>query len=94
MELVRGDDEKTLRKLTSDPLFGEWRAFGENLFGIHMHKDHILFNRPIYVGMCVLELSKTLLYDFYYNHMKPKHSGNCQLLYTDTDSLIMHIKCE
>ena len=43
VELVRGNNEKTLRKLTSDPLFAEWRAFGENLFGIHMHKDHILF---------------------------------------------------
>ena len=65
VELVRGDDVKKLRKLASDPLLADWRPFGENLFGIHMHKNHILFNRPIYVGMCVLQLPKTLLYDFY-----------------------------
>ena len=52
VELVRGDDEKKLRKLTSDPLFAGWRSLGKNLFGIHTHKDHILFNRPIYIGMC------------------------------------------
>ena len=94
VELVREDDEKKLRKLTSDPLFAGWRPLGENLFGIHMHKDHILFNRPIYTGMCVLDLSKILLYDYYYNHLKPKYGENCQLLYTDTDSLLLHIHCE
>ena len=93
VELVRGNDVKKLRKLASDPLLADWRPFGENLFGTHMHKDHILFNRPIYVGMCVLELSKTFLYDLYYSHLKPKY-GNCQLLYTDTDFLLIHIKCE
>ena len=94
VELVRGDDEKKRRKLISDPLFAGWRQLGENLFGIHMHKDHILFNRPIYTGMCVLDLSKILLYDYYYNHLKPKYGENCQLLYTDTDSLLLHIHCE
>ena len=73
VELARGDDEKKLRKLTSDPLFADWRPLGENLFGIHMHKDHILFKRPIYIGMCVLDLSKLLLYEYYYSHLKPKY---------------------
>ena len=59
-----------------------------------MHKDHILFNRPIYIGMCVLDLSKILLYDYYYEHLKPKYGENVQLLYTDTDSLLLHIKCD
>ena len=94
VELVRGDDEKKLRKLTSDPLFAGWRLLGENLFRIHMRKDHILFNRPIYIVMCVLDLSKLLLYDYYYNYLKPKYGENCQLLYTDTDSLLLHVHCE
>ena len=59
-----------------------------------MKKNHILFNRPIYIGMCVLDLSKILLYDYYYNYLKPKYGENCQLLYTDTDSLLLHIHCE
>ena len=56
VRLVNGDDLKTLRKLASDPLLADWRAFGGNLYGLHMRRDHILFNRPIYVGMCVLVL--------------------------------------
>ena len=44
--------------------------------------------------MCVLELSKTLMYDFYYNHLEPKYGSNCQLLYTDTDSLLLNIKAK
>ena len=59
-----------------------------------MHRDHILMNRLVYTGMCVLELSKTLMYDFYYNHLEPKYGSNCQLLYKDTDSLLLEIKTE
>ena len=93
VELVRGHEVEKIRKLISNPLFNTWRELGEGLFGIHLHKDHILFNRPIYVGMCVLDLSKLLLYEYYYGHIKPKYGANCSLLYTNTDSLLMHIKC-
>ena len=51
-------------------------------------------NRPVYTGMCVLELSKTLMYDFYYIHLEPKYGSNCQLPYTDTDSLLLEINTE
>ena len=73
VRLVNGDDLKTLRKLASDPLLADWRAFGGNFYGLHMRRDHILFNRPIYVGMCVLELSKLLMYKFYYDYLKVKY---------------------
>ena len=75
VELVRENDEKKLRALTSDPLFAGWRPLGENLFGIHMHKDHIFFNQLSYVGMCVPDLSKLLLYEYYYSHLKSKLGG-------------------
>ena len=51
VRLVNGDDLKTLRKLASDPLLADWRAFGGNVYGLHMRRDHILFKRPIYVGI-------------------------------------------
>ena len=51
-------------------------------------------NRLVYTGMCVLELSKTLMHDFYYNRLEPKYGSNCQLLYTDTDSLLLEINTE
>lgn len=49
-------------------------------------------NKPIIVGMCVLELSKVLMYKFLYNHLKPKYRQNIQLIYTDTDSFILEVK--
>ena len=51
-------------------------------------------NRPVYTGMSVLELSKTLMYEFYYDHLALKYGSNCQLLYTDADCLLLEIKTE
>ena len=94
VKLVRANEQKKLRKLLSDPLYARSAVFGESLAGIQMHKDHILMNRPVYTGATVLDLSKILLYDFYYNHLEPKYGSNCQFLYTDTDSLLLEIKTE
>lgn len=94
VDLVRGHEINKIRKLVSNPLFNAWKELGDDFYGINLHKDYILFNRPVYVGMCVLDLSKLLLYEYYYKHLKPKYGANCSLLYTDTDSLIMHIKCD
>ena len=94
VKLVRANEHKKLQKLLSDPLYDRSAVFGESLAAIQMHKEHILINRPVYTGMCVLDLSKTLMYDFYYNHLEPKYGSNCQLLYTDTDSPLLEIKTE
>ena len=94
VKLVRANDEVKLRKLISHPLFARATIFGESLAGIQMHKESIPINRPVYTGMCVLDLSKTLIYDFYYFHLKHKYGPRCELLYTDTDSLLLEIKTE
>ena len=59
-----------------------------------MKKEKIFLNKPIYVGMTVLDLSKHLMYDFYYNQFKKKYDDRCELLYTDTDSLLLEIQTE
>ena len=59
-----------------------------------MHIADILMKRPVYTGMCVLDLSKTLMYEFYYRHLDYKYGSKCQLLYTDTDSRLLEIKTE
>ena len=52
------------------------------------------FNKPIYVGMCILDISKICLYEFHHEYMSPLHAQNCKILYTDTDSLVYHIRCD
>ena len=94
VKLIKGNEEKKLQKLLSDPLYARSAVFGESLAGIQMHKDHILKNKPAYTGMTVLELSKTLMYEFYYGRLILKYGSNCQRLYTDTDSLLLEIKTE
>ena len=57
-----------------------------------MKKTKVKMNKPVYLGLSVLEISKTLMYEFWYDYMKPKYADNVN--YMDTDSFIMHIKTE
>ena len=57
-----------------------------------MKKNKVKMNKPIYLGLSVLEISKTLMYEFWYDYMKPKYDSNVKLCYMDTDSFIMNIK--
>ena len=91
IKLVRSQEEDKLRKLTAKPSFARQQIFDNDLAGMHMYKDRLTLNRPVYVGMSILDLSKLLMYDFYYNHIKRKYGNSARLLYTDTDSLLMHI---
>ncbi|KAE9524458.1 hypothetical protein AGLY_015179 [Aphis glycines] len=83
-----------LEKLIVKPNFDRRTIFTENLVAIHMKRTQIFFKQPIYIGMCVLDLSKSLMYDFYYNTIKKKYGNRVRLLYTDTDSLILEIKTD
>ena len=57
-----------------------------------MKKSKVKMNKPIYLGLSILEISKTLMYEFWYDCMKPKYNDNVKLCYMDTDSFIMNIK--
>ena len=94
VHLVKGVNEiDKLKKLVAKPSFNAFKMFNENLVAVHMHKDTLKLNRPIYVGMSILDLSKHLMYDFYYNQLKQQYSC-CNLLYTDTDSFILHVETD
>ena len=87
-------DEKKLLKLTSKPTYVSSKIFNENLVAVHKIKETLTLNRPAYVGMCILDLSKTLMYDFHYNYIKRNYGKKAKLLFTDTDSLTYEIKAK
>ena len=87
-------DEKQLLKWSSKPSFINCKIFNEDLVAIHKTKTTLTLNRPAYVGMCILDLSKTLMYDFHYNYIKSKYGDKARLLFTDTDSLTYEIEAD
>ena len=86
--------EKVAHKLIIKPNYLRRTIFTENLVAVHMKKTKLLFDKPIYLGMCILDLSKSLMYDFHYNYIKQKYSQKAKLLMTDTDSLMYEIETE
>ena len=70
------------------------KIFDNDLVAIRKNKVTLTLNRAAYIGMCILELSKVLMYEFHYDYIKNKYGNNSRLLLTDTDSLIYEIKTE
>ena len=83
-----------LLNLTSKPTLKTITRFSDNLIACHMKRVRLKFDKPIYIGMAVLDISKTLMYDFHYNTIKHKYQDKAQLLFTDTDSLCYHINTD
>ena len=87
------DHDHFLRQ-TAKPTYKGCKIFHENLVAVHMQKQRLLVNKPVYVRMCILDLSKTLMYDFHYNFIKAKYGEKATLLFSDTDSLCYEIVTE
>ena len=87
-------DRKVAEKLSAKPNFKHCTIFDENLVAIQMTRTKLTFNKPVYCGMAILDLSKTLMYDFHYGYILPKYGKKQKLLFTDTDSLCYEIQTE
>ena len=83
---------KKRSKLVSEPNYHTINLISEDLSIIEMEKTKVKMKKPIYLGLSILEISKTLMYEFWYDYMKPKYNDNVKLCYMDTDSFIMNIK--
>ena len=86
------DNRKKAVKLSSRPNFDRCTIFDKNLIAVHMKKTEVYFNKPVYVGQAILDLSKTLMFNFHYTYIKEKYGKKAELLFTDTDSLMYEIK--
>ena len=59
---------------------------------MEMKKVEVKMNKPIYLGQAILDISKTLMYEFWYDHIEPKYKEKASLCYMDTDSFVIYIK--
>ena len=93
VKLVKNNCDKYI-KLLSHPTFKRRTIFNENIVAVHRHKRRIVLDKPIINGMIILDLSKYLMYDFYYNVLQKRYGEKVKLLFTDTDSLCVEIETE
>ena len=88
------DNIKRLEKCLNNPTMKNRHFINDTLVGIEKMKPVVLLNKPIYVGMSILDLSKLHMYKFYYDVLKTKYNEKIKLAYTDTDSFVIHVETE
>ena len=86
--------DKRRNHLASEPNYHTTKNFSENLMAIEMKKKKVKINKLIYLSMSILDISKTLICEFWYDYIKPKYQDRAKLCYMDTDSFVIHIITE
>ena len=84
--------ERRRNYFVSKPNYQTTKFFKENLLVIDMKKTEILMNKPVYIGFSIIALSKVLMYEFWYDYVKPKHGEKAILRYMDTDSFTVYLE--
>ena len=92
IKLVTTDERRN--KLVSEPNYHTTKQFSENLLAIEMKKTKLKMNKPIYLGMSILDVSKTPMYEFWYDYIKPKYKEKAKLCYIYTDSFVINVFTE
>ena len=92
IKLVTTDEKRN--KLVSEPNYHTTKRFSENSLAIEMKKAKVKMNKPMYLGTSILDISKTIMYKFWYDYFKPKYWDKAKPCNTDTDSFIIHIITE
>ena len=86
--------DKGRNQLASEPNCHTTKYTSENLLAIEMKKKKVKMNKPIYLGMSILDISKALMYKFWYDYIKPKYKNKAKLSYMDIDSFAIHTETE
>ena len=86
--------ERRRKYLVSEPNYHSTKFFTENLLAIEMRKTQIVMNKPVYLGLSILDLNKTVMYEFWYDYVKPKYGENAKLCYMYTGSFLVHVKTD
>ena len=86
--------ESKRNKLASEPNYHSTKCISKHLLVMEMKKTEVKMNKPIYLGQAVLDISKTLMFEFWYDYLKPMYRDKIKLCYTVTDSFIIHIKTD
>ena len=92
IKLVRTDKKRN--KLVSEPNYHTMKLIDDNLAIIEMRKVKVKMNKPIYLGLSILELSKITMYEFWYDYVKVKYEDRARLCYMDTDSFVLNVRTE
>ena len=89
IKLVTTDERRY--KFVSEANYHTTKHFSENLLAIEMKKTKVRMNKPVYLGMSILDISKMLMYEFWYEYIKPNYKEKAKLYYMDTDSFVINI---
>ena len=81
IRIVKSNETDKMRKLVASPFFSRHAIFTNDLSGINMRESKLLLNKPVYVEMTILDNSKILMYDYYYNMLKKEYGSKCELLH-------------
>ena len=90
IKLVRNDNKRN--KLVSEPNYHTMKLIDEDLAIIEMKNTRVKMNKPIYLGLSILEISKIKMYEFWYDYVKSKYMDNARLCYMDTDRFVINVK--
>ena len=93
IKLINNDPEKLL-KMIRQPNFQNAYQISDKLCLVESKPIKTVFNKPIYLGACILETSKLHMYQFWYDHLKEKYNNKVELIYTDTDSFIIQVETD
>ena len=92
IKLVTTDKRRSI--LASEPNYHSTKYISKDLLIMEMKKTEVKMNKPVYLGQAILDISKTLMYEFWYDYIKTKYGDKARLCYMDTDSFIMYVKTD